>query len=80
MGAPSGQRGAPEADTKTLPAQSSWLLKFGELERVGCFLPWEKGEKKEDRVSCGPLLREESDGVVIRSSWVEEACVSSRTR
>ena len=50
------------------------------LSGVGCCLPWEKGEDKNNHVSRGPLLGEESDGVAIRSSWAEEACVSPGTR
>ena len=65
--------------TKNLPAKNRRLLKFGEVER-GCFPPWEKGERKEDPVSRGPLLHEESDGAAIRSSGAEEAYVSSGTR
>jgi len=36
------------------------FLKFGNLERMEWLPPWEKGGEKKDRVSCGPLMREES--------------------
>jgi hypothetical protein len=34
-------------DAKKVRAENGWLLTFEELERVGCFLPWEKGEEKK---------------------------------
>jgi len=49
------QGAAQEANTNNLPAENGRLengrlLKFGELERVECFLPWEKDAEKEDPV------------------------------
>jgi hypothetical protein len=44
-GSPPGQGGAPEAETTKKPAGDGGLLKFKDLERVGCLLPWEEGEE-----------------------------------
>jgi hypothetical protein len=41
---------------KNLPAENSRLLKFGGVERVRYFPPWEKGEEKKDLASRGPLF------------------------
>ena len=68
-----------EDTKKSASPRMAGLLKFGEVERVGCYTV-RKGEAKEDPVSRGPLLREESDGAAIPLSWAEEACVSSGTR